>query len=211
MATTKSTAAKKAAPKKTAARKTAVKKTTAAKKSTASKKTTATKKTTAAKQTTAAQTNAVRETISSTAKDADETLKQYTAVANDQLTELRQVVRDVVDIYVGIPFVLGTRLAQSATTQNVDVDALKALVDDVKVRLAEVPSVDFDAVKSFIDEAKTVGHARVTAFEDQVGAAAETVGKRFDEATTKLGAQLPAQVVVALESGRARLRSLYVA
>jgi hypothetical protein len=120
-------------------------------------------------------------------------------------------VRDVVDIYVGIPFVLGTRLAESATTPNVDVDALKALVDDVKVRLAEVPSVDFDAVKSFIDEAKTVGHARVTAFEDQVGAAAETVGKRFDEATAKLGAQLPAQVVVALESGRARLRSLYVA
>src|SRR5215210_3594642 len=205
MATTKSTTAKKAAPKKTAARKTAVKRTRAAKKSTAAKKTTA------AKQTTAAQTNAVRETISSTAKDADETLKQYTAVANDQLTELRQVVRDVVDIYVGIPFVLGTRLAESATTPNVDVDALKALVDDVKVRLAEVPSVDFDAVKSFIDEAKTVGHARVTAFEDQVGAAAETVGKRFDEATAKLGAQLPAQVVVALENGRARLRSLYVA
>ena len=56
---------------------------------------------------------------------------------------------------------LGTRFADSATTPNVDLDALKSLLDDVKTRLAEVPSVDFDAVKSFIDEAKTVGHAQV--------------------------------------------------
>ena len=218
MATTKKSAAKKT----TAAKKTSVaRKTTAVKKSTAAKttaaKTTATKST-AAKRSAAAkqaaateQTNAVRESIASVTKGADDTFKQYTAVAGEQLVELRQLVRDVVDIYVGVPFVLGTRVADSATTPNVDLDALKSFLDDVRARLAEMPSVDFDAVKAFLDEAKTVGHAQVAAFESQVGVAADTVGKRFDAATAKLGAQLPAQVVEVFESGRARLRSLYAA
>jgi hypothetical protein len=205
MATTKSTAAKKTAPKKTAAKKTAAKRTAA--KTSVAKKASAPKPAAAAKST----TDAVREAISSVSKEADETFKQYTAVAGDQLTELRQLVREVVDIYVGIPFVLGSRLADSATTPNVDLEALKSFVEDVKVRLAEVPSVDFDAVKSFLDEAKTVGHARVATFEGQVGVAAVTVGKRFDEATTKLGSQLPPQVLVAIENGRAKLRTLYAA
>ena len=47
------------------------------------------------------------------------------------------------------------------------------------MRLAEMPSVDFDAVKAFLDEAKTVGHVQVAAFENQVGVAADTVGKRL--------------------------------
>jgi hypothetical protein len=81
---------------------------------------------------------------------------------------LRQLVRDAVDIYVGVPYVLGMRFADSATAPSVDLEALKSFVEDVKTRLAEVPSVDFDAVKAFVDEAKTVGHARVSAFETQV-------------------------------------------
>ena len=56
--------------------------------------------------------------------------------------------------------------------------SLKSFVEDVKARLAEVPSVDFDAVKSFIDEAKAVGHARVASFELQAAVAANTVSKR---------------------------------
>jgi hypothetical protein len=165
MATTKQTATKTTA-KKTTARKTTAKKATA--KQAAPKKTTAAKKTTANAST--AETNDVRATISSVANQADDTFKQYTAVAGDQLGELRKLVRDVVDIYVGIPFVLGTRFAETATTPNVnlDRDSLKELLDDVRVRLSEAPSVDFDAVKSFIDEAKTVGHAQVTTFENQV-------------------------------------------
>ena len=207
MATTKKSAAKKT----TAAKKTSVaRKTSAVKKTTAAKRTATTS--TAAKQAAATeQTNAVRESIASVTKGADDTFKQYTAVAGEQLVELRQLVRDVVDIYVGVPFVLGTRVADSATTPNVDLDALKSFLDDVRARLAEMPSVDFDAVKAFLDEAKTVGHAQVAAFESQVGVAADTVGKRFDAATAKLGAQLPAQVVEVFESGRARLRSLYAA
>ena len=171
MATTKKTAAKKAAPKKTVAKKTAVAKTTVANKTTAARKTAANKA--------IASTTAVRESIASAAKEADDTFKQYTAVAGDQLVELRKLVRDVVDIYVGIPFLLGTRLADSATTPNVDLDALKALVDDVKVRLATTPSVDFDAVKAFVDEAKVVGHAQVATFESQIGATAGSVTKRL--------------------------------
>ena len=184
MATTKKTAAKTTAATKTPAKKTAAKK-TAAKKAPAAKKTTATKRTTAVKQTTVAAqttatktTNAVRESITTAAKEADETIKQYAAVAGDQLVELRQLAREVVDIYVGIPFVLGTRFADSATAPSVDVDALKSLLEDVRTRLAEVPSVDFDAVKSFIDEAKAVGHDRVTAFEIQAAVAADSVSKR---------------------------------
>jgi len=176
MATTKKTVAKKATPKKTAAKTTVAKKTTAAK-TTVAKKTTAARKTAASKA--SATTSAVRESIASATKDADDTFKQYTAVAGDQLVELRKLVRDVVDIYVGIPFVLGTRLADSAPTPNVDLDALKALVEDVKVRLATTPSVDFDAVKAFVDEAKTVGHVQVATFESQIGAAAGSVGKRL--------------------------------
>ncbi len=203
MATTKKTVA---------AKKTTVAKKTTAAKTSAAKKTTAAKKSSAAKQAAVTkQNNAVRESIASVTNGADATLKQYTAVAGEQLVELRKLVRDAVDIYVGIPFVLGTRLADSATTPNVDLDALRSLLDDVKVRLASTPSVDFDAVKAFLDEAKTVGHAQVTAFESQVGTAAVTASKRFDEATTKLGAQLPTQVAEAFESGRARLRSLYAA
>ena len=130
------------------------------------------------KKTAAKTTDAVRESITSAAKEADETFKQYAAVANDQLGELRQLAREVVDISVGIPFVLSTRLADSATAPSVDVDALKALLEDVKARLAEAPSVDFDAVKSFIDEAKAVGHERVTALEVQASVAADKAGKR---------------------------------
>ena len=171
MATTKKTVAKKATPKKTVAKKTTAAKTTVAKKTTAARKTAASKA--------SATTTAVRESIVSATKDADDTFKQYTAVAGDQLGELRKLVRDVVDIYVGIPFVLGTRLADSATTPNVDLDALKALVEDLKGRLATTPSVDFDAVKAFVDEAKTVGHDQVATFESQIGAAAGSVGKRL--------------------------------
>jgi hypothetical protein len=220
MATTKKTAAKKtSAAKKAAATKTSAAKTTTVAKKSSAAKTSAAKRSTAAKKAAATkQANAVRESISSVTKGADDTIKQYTAVAGDQLVEMRQLVRDVVDIYVGIPFVLGTRVADSATTPNVDLDALKSFLDDAKARLAVMPSVDFDAVKAFLDEAKTVGHAQVAAFENQVGAAAstaskrfDTASKRFDEATAKLGAQLPAQVAVAFESGRARLRSLYAA
>ena len=196
MATTKKTAAKKTA----AAKKTPAKRTTAVKKATVT-----------AQSTPAKTTDAVRESITSAAKEADETFKQYAAVANDQLAELRQLAREVVDISVGIPFVLSTRLADSATAPSVDVESLKAMVEDVKARLTEMPSVDFDAVKSFIDEAKAVGHSRVTAFETQAAAAADTVGKRVDEATSKLGAQLPSQVVVAFANARAQLRSLYAA
>jgi hypothetical protein len=169
MATTKQTAtkttAKKATAKKATAKKTAVRK-TAAKQAAPEKA--AAKKTTANVST--ADRSDVRATISSVANQADDTFKQYNAVAGDQLGELRKLVRDVVDVYVGIPFVLGTRFAESATTPNVnlDLDSLKALVDDAKVRLSEVPSVDFDAVKSFIDEAKAVGHAQVTTFENEV-------------------------------------------
>ena len=170
MATTKKTVAKKATPKKTAPK-------TATAKKTVAKKTTAARKTAASKA--SATTSAVRESIASATKDADDTFKQYTAVAGDQLVELRKLVRDVVDIYVGIPFVLGTRLADSAPTPNVDLEALKALVEDVKVRLATTPSVDFDAVKAFVDEAKTVGHVQVATFESQIGAAAGSVGKRL--------------------------------
>ena len=160
MATTKQTAtkttAKKATAKKATAKKTAVRKTAA--------------KQAAPKKVSTADRSDVRATISSVANQADDTFKQYNAVAGDQLGELRKLVRDVVDVYVGIPFVLGTRFAESATTPNVnlDLDSLKALVDDAKVRLSEVPSVDFDAVKSFIDEAKAVGHAQVTTFENEV-------------------------------------------
>jgi len=172
--------------KKTTAKRTVAAKKTTAKKTTASK-TSAAKRSTAAKQSSAAKTTgAVRESITSAAKDADETFKQYAAVAGDQLVELRQFVREVVDLYVGIPFVLGARFADSATTPSVDLDAFKSFVDDVKARLVEVPSVDFDAVKSFIDEAKAVGHERVSAFESQASVAADSVGKRVDEATTRL-------------------------
>ena len=166
MATTKKTAAKKAAPKKTVAKKTAV-----------AKKTTAATKTAASKA--SVTTSAVRESITSAAKEADDTFKQYTAVAGDQLGELRKLVRDVLDIYVGIPYLLGTRIADSATTPNMDLDALKALVEDVKDRLSTTPSVDFDAVKAFVDEAKTVGHAQVATFESQIGARTSSVTKRL--------------------------------
>ena len=136
----------------------------------ATTKKTAAKKTTAAKKSTAARTPAATNT---------------SAAPGEQLGELRQLLRDALDIYVGVPYLLGARLSESATTPNVDLDALKSFVDDVKSRLGEVPSVDFDAVKAFVDEAKTVGHAQVNAFESQV--------------------------VEALETGRARLRSLYAA
>jgi len=92
---------------------------------------------------------------------------------------LRKLARDVMDIYVGIPFLLGTRFADTASTPNVDLDALKALVEDLKARLATTPSVDFDAVKAFVDEAKTVGHVQVATFESQIGAAAGSVSKRL--------------------------------
>ena len=175
MATTKKTAAKTSAAKKT----TAANKPAAAKKS-PTKRTTAVKKTTVAAPSSSTKTpNAVRETIASAAKEVDETFKQYAAVAGDQLGELRQLAREVVDIYVGIPFVLGTRFADSATAPSLDVDTIKSLVDDVKARLAEVPSVDFDAVKSFIDEAKAVGHDRVSAFELQAAVAADKLRKLY--------------------------------
>jgi hypothetical protein len=210
MATTKTTAAKRTSAAKKATAKTATAKKTTAKKTTA-RKTTA-KKTTASSLTTAADTTeAVRESIKSAAKDADDTFKQYSAVAGDQLVELRQLAREAVDLYVGIPIVLGSRFAGTASTPNIDLDAVKTFVEDFKARLSEVPSVDFDAVRSFIDEAKAVGHSRVTAFETQAAAAADTVGKRVDEATSKLGAQLPSQVVVAFANARAQLRSLYAA
>ena len=166
--------------KKSPAKTTAAKKTTVAKTSTAAKKTSAAvKKTTVAAQSTATKTtNAVRESITTAAKEADETIKQYAAVAGDQLGELRQLAREVLDIYVGIPFVLGTRFADSATAPTVDVEVLRSLLDDVKARLTEVPSVDFDAMKSFIDEAKAVGHARVAVLEVQAAVAADSVSKR---------------------------------
>ena len=159
MATTKKTATRKTAAKKPAR---AVKKTPAGKQATASKR-----------------TNTVRESISSATQEADDTFKQYSAIAGEQLVELRQLVRDAVDIYVGIPVLLGMRVADSATAPNVDLDALKSILEVVKARLTEAPSVDFDAVKAFVDEAKTVGHAQVATFESQIGAAAETVGKRL--------------------------------
>jgi len=178
MATTKKTAAKKAAPKKTVAKKaTAAKTTTVTTKTAVAKKTTAARKAAATKA--SATTSAVRESITSAAHEADDTFKQYTAVAGEQLVELRKLVRDVVDIYVGIPFVLGTRFADTAMTPNVDLEALKALVEDVKDRIATTPSVDFDAVKSFVDEAKVVGHAQVATLESQIGAAAGSVSKRL--------------------------------
>lgn len=153
------------------------------KKSSAKKATT--KKTAGAKTPTVKRA-AVRDTITSAAKEADGTIKQYAAVAGGQLVELRQLAREVVDISVGIPFVLGTRVADSAPSPSVDADALKSFVEDVKARLAEVPSVDFDAVKSFVDEAKAVGHARVTAFETRAAVTVDTVGKRVSERVAQL-------------------------
>lgn len=178
MATTKKTAAKRtsAATKTSPAKKSPAKKSTV--KKAAARTTTAAKQPVVKQSTAAKTTNAVRESITSAAKGADETIKQYSAVAGDQFVELRQLAREVVDIYVGIPFLLGSRFADTASTPNVDLDALKSFVDDVKARLTEVPSVDFDAVKSFVDEAKAVGHARVTAFEVQAAVAADTVNKR---------------------------------
>jgi hypothetical protein len=196
--TAKTTAAKPAAAKKSTATKATAKKTTA-KKTTAAKRTSAARKSPAKKITVVTQptvastsnastTNAVRETIASATKGADDTVKQYAAVATDQLVELRQLAREVVDMYVGIPFLLGSRFADSATTPTVDVDSLKSLVEDVRARLTEMPSVDFDAVKSFIDEAKAVGHARTTAFEYQAAAAADTVSKRVAQLRNRYAA-----------------------
>ncbi len=193
MATTKKSAAKPAAAKKTTAANTTTAKkttgkTTAAKRTSAARKSPAKKVTIVTQPTVATTTNAVRETIASATKGADDTVTQYAAVAADQLGELRQLAREVVDMYVGIPFLLGSRFADSATTPTVDVDSLKSLVEDVKARLTEMPSVDFDAVKSFIDEAKAVGHARTTAFEYQAAAAADTVSKRVAQLRNRYAA-----------------------
>jgi hypothetical protein len=241
MATTKSTTAKKVAPKKTAAKKTVAKKTVARKapakkaaaKTTVAKKTVARKapakkaaaKTTVAKKTVARKAPvtttasnkaastvaAVRGSISSAARDADGTVKQYAAVANDQFADVAEFMRGIVDVSVGIPFVVQSRIAVKATIPTVDIESVKALLDDVKARLAEAPSVDFDAVKSFIDEAKGEGHARVAAFQTRVEPLAGTVSKRIDEATTKFEAQLSAQMSDLVETSIARLRSLYAA
>ena len=205
MATTKSTTAKQAAPRKTAAKKAAPRK-TAAKKATTAK--TTVKR--AAKQTTAT-TQVVRESIASAAQDADDTLKQYAAVTSDQLSETREFVRGLVDIYVGIPFVLQSRLADGVTVPKFDVEALKALFDEMKDRLSDAPSVDLDAVRAFLGEAKREGHVRVASVQSRFEPAAQDVTKRFDAAAERIEDRLPSQLGELLESGRARLRNLYAA
>ncbi len=213
MATTKSTTAKKAAPKKTTAKKTTAKKATVKK---------ATVKKASAKRATPEQatvsTDAVRESIASATRGADDTIKQYTAVASDQLAELLELVRNIVDTSIGIPFVVQSRLSETATVPTVDLAAVKALVDDAKARLSATPSFDFDAVKSllddtksFLDEAKGEGHARVVAVQGRLEPVADSVSKRFDEAAQKFEAQIPSQLSELLESGRARFRTLVAA
>src|SRR5262245_44702340 len=184
MATTKSTVAKKATTKKTAA-----KKTTAARQSS-----------TTAATTKSSPVDTVRKSIDAAVRDADETVKQYTAVAKDQFGDVVEALRGVVDISVGIPFVIQARVADSANVTSVDLDAVKAFVAELKERAGEVPSVDLDAVKTFLDEAKVEGHARLISLQQRI----EPVADKFE-------AQYGAQVNELIETSRTKLRSLFAA
>ena len=228
MATTKSAPAKKTAAKKATVKKAPVKKATArkatAKKATGKKapaRKTAARKTavkpvarkapaaTAAGAATSAA-DVVREAINSAARESSDTFQQYKSVAGDQTSELLDFVRGVVDITVGVPFVLQARIADTAATSNLDVDTVKALLTDAKSRLSSAPSVDFDAVKSFIDAAKSEGHTRIVVAQHYIAPLAGNASERLGDAA-ELFEQLPGQLSELLESGRARIKSLIAA
>ena len=78
-------------------------------------------------------------------------------------------------------------------------------------RTSALDSVDLDAVRAFFGEAKDEGHARVDSLQGRVEPVVQDVTKRFDAAAEKIEDQLPSQLGELLESGRARLRSLYAA
>ena len=161
MATTRKTTAKKAAPRKAAAKKTVAKRSVAAP---------------VANQ---PSVDAVRDTIASVAREADDTVKQYTAVATEQFADALEFVRGVVDISVGIPFVVQARLADNAALPKLDAEAAKALLDDMKTRLGSMPSVDFDAVKAFLDEAKGEGHARISSVQSRIEPLVDSLRARY--------------------------------
>jgi hypothetical protein len=184
MATTKKTVAKKAttrktSPRKTTARKTAARQTTARRAATKQTVAQPAATTTAAAKATST-VDAVRDSIASAAREADDTVKQYAAVAGEQLTDALEFVRGVIDISVGIPFVVQARVADGAELPKLDTEVAKALLDDVKARLSAAPSVDFDAVKAFLDEAKGEGHARIADVQSRVEPVVRDVSKRVD-------------------------------
>jgi hypothetical protein len=166
MATTRKTTARKAAPRKAAAKKTVARKTVA-------------KPSVAAPAATQNSVDAVRDTIASVAREADDTVKQYTAVATEQFADALEFVRGVVDISVGIPFVVQARIADNAALPKLDGEAAKALLDDMKARLGSVPSVDFDAVKAFLDEAKGEGHARIAGVQSRIEPLVDSLRARY--------------------------------
>ena len=169
MATTKKTVAKKAAARKTTPRKAVTKKTVAQPAATARA---------AAKPTSAV--DVVRDSIASAAREADDTAKQYAAVASEQLVDALEFVRGVVDISVGIPFVVQARVADGVALPKLDTEIAKALLDDLKARLSAAPSVDFDAVRAFLDEARGEGHARIANVQSRVEPVVQDVSKRVD-------------------------------
>lgn len=132
---------------------------------------------TAAKPT--ATVDAVRESIASATRETDDTVKQYAAVASEQLNDALEFVRGVVDISVGIPFVVQARVADNAALPKLDSEAAKALLDDIKARLSATPSIDFDAVKAFLDEAKGEGHARIAGVQRRVDPVIESLRARY--------------------------------
>jgi hypothetical protein len=162
MATTRKTTARKAAPRKAAAKKTVARKTVA-------------KRSVAAPVATQNSVDAVRDTIASVAREADDTVKQYTAVATEQFADALEFVRGVVDISVGIPFVVQARIADNAALPKLDGEAAKALLDD----MGSVPSVDFDAVKAFLDEAKGEGHARIAGVQSRIEPLVDSLRARY--------------------------------
>jgi hypothetical protein len=202
MATTKSAPAKKAPAKKAVAKKAPAKK-AVAKQAPARKP--------AVKQTAAnSAADAVRGAINSAARESNDTFQQYKSVAGDQTSDLLDFVRSVVDITVGVPFVLQARLAETAAAPNLDVDTVKAMLTDAKARLSSAPSVDFDAVKSFIDTAKAEGHTRIVVAQHHIAPLAGNAGERLGDAA-ELFEQIPAQLGELLESSRARIKSLIAA
>lgn len=205
MATATTTKARKATTKKTTAKKATAKKATA--KKAAPRKATA-KKAPARKvaaQRAASPVDTVREAMTSVAHDAEETVEQFGKVANDQFSEILDVARDIVDTSVGIPFVLQTRLPE---LRALEVDSFKSMLEDFKSRLNSTPSVDLDAVKAFLDEAKDEGHSRLAALQDRIEPVVENVGKRFEQAADNFEAQMPSQLGELIENGRHRLRTL---
>jgi hypothetical protein len=147
------------------------------------------------------------------------TVGEMTDTASDAYTEVVEMARRVVHVYIGLPFVAQDRLADL----SFDLDDIKAALPrlDVK-RLAsfdftnvDLPSVDLTQLKSVIAEAEQVGHDRVTQFQHRIESLTAPVSKRvdgrFEQVSEKIESQLPEQVRDFVASSRKRMRSLVAA